>query len=236
MRLFAYSFLVFMIHNPILAQKIEEGNSFLIIETPPSGPDNYYEFCQDGSVWVSYGFDGQGHGKWYINNDTIYFDEFILHYKIGVGEYNLAGDHAWYIHYIGQTALKPKEKFKSRATLQNQNWFEVKKINCDSQNKSEKYYNSLSKMFPGNYGFASYKELQGKELKNFDAQTLRIIRNEIFARYGYVFKSAELQRYFDKQTWYKSTYGSYDSLLTEIEKNNIKLLLELEKNRANTSP
>lgn len=225
MRLILTLFLA-IAYNLSLSQNIEEGNSFLVIETPPSGPENYYEFCNDGTVWLSYGFDGQGHGKWHINNDTIYFTNLILHYKIGVGEYKLAGDHAWYNHYIGQTFLKQMEEFVSTEQIRNPSWFEVKEMKCDNQ--SEKYYRSLTEMFPGNYGFASFRQLKENDLIKYDAQTLRLIRNEIYARYGLVFKSNDLQEYFESQGWYKPFYGSYENLLTEIEKENIKLLRELE--------
>ncbi len=220
--------LLFVFSIDCQSQNIKAGNSFLIIETPPSGPENDYEFCNDGTVWISYGFDGQSHGKWHISNDTIYFTDLIFHYKIGVDDYKLAGDHAWYNHYIGQTFLKPIEKFVSINQIKNPRWFEIKEMNCDNQ--KEKYYNSLSEIFPGNYGFASYKPLNNNDLKNYDSKTLRLIRNEIFARYGYSFKSKELQQYFETQSWYKPEYGSYDTLLTEIEKNNIELLIQLEKN------
>lgn len=226
MRLILTIFLLLVI-KICSAQNIQEGNAFLIIETPPSGPDNYFEFCNDGTVWLSYGFDGKGHGKWHIFNDTIYFTDLIVHYKKGVGEYKLAGDHAWYDHYIGQTYLKSEEKFTTVNKIDNSSSYEVKELNC--KNKHEEYYNSLTKIFPGNYGFASYKELKENDLNKYDSQTLRVIRNEIFARYGYKFKSVNLQQYFETQSWYKPSYGSYDSLLTEIEKNNIRLLLELEK-------
>ncbi len=210
------------------SQNIKEGNSFLITETPPSGPENYYKFCKDGTVWINYGLDGKGHGKWQIINDTIYFSDLLLHYKIGIGEYKLAGDHAWYEHYIGQTKMEMIEEFNSLDDLKNTDWFEVKEIACIDQNKN--YYNSLARIFPGNYGIASFKLLNENDLIAYDSYTLRLIRNEIFARYGYRFKSNELQQYFDSQSWYKPSYGSYDSLLTEIEKANIKLLLKLEKN------
>lgn len=41
------------------------------------------------------------------------------------------------------------------------------------------------------------------DLEGFDAETVRLARNEIFARYGYTFADAALQAYFDGQSWYK---------------------------------
>lgn len=60
---------------------------------------------------------------------------------------------------------------------------------------------------------------------------LRLARNEIFARHGYRFKSADLKQYFEKQPWYKPLYDNVDDKLTEIEKFNIKVLQLEESNK-----
>lgn len=52
---------------------------------------------------------------------------------------------------------------------------------------------------------------------------LRIARNEIYARHGYVFKSPDLQNYFSSKSWYH-TDPSYNGALNQIEKENVTLL------------
>lgn len=64
-------------------------------------------------------------------------------------------------------------------------------------------------------------------------EELRIMRNEIFARYGYIFKSQDLKTYFEKQKWYKPLSENVEDKLTEIDKKNIALILEYEKSKAN---
>jgi ankyrin repeat protein len=61
---------------------------------------------------------------------------------------------------------------------------------------------------------------------------LRLIRNTILAKYGYPFKSADLQQHFAQFDWYKKT-SKKDAIkrLTAIEKENIKMIQELEKRR-----
>ena len=71
--------------------------------------------------------------------------------------------------------------------------------------------------------------LSDYELEGQSLEELRIIRNEIFARNGYRFKSADLQDYFSKMEWYKPKYDNVDSLLSETDKQNIELLLKFEK-------
>jgi len=60
-------------------------------------------------------------------------------------------------------------------------------------------------------------------------QNLKIMRNEIFARYGYKFKTADMAGYFGAQDWYVPQFDDVTSKLTEIERINIALIQILEK-------
>ena len=64
-----------------------------------------------------------------------------------------------------------------------------------------------------------------------DSSELRIKRNEIFAQYGYEFKSEELSMYFSTQDWYEPKYDNVDTFLTQLDKENIKILLAEETER-----
>ncbi len=55
---------------------------------------------------------------------------------------------------------------------------------------------------------------------------LDIMRNEIFASYGYRFKGKEWQDYFGKKKWYQPRFDNVDDQLTEIDRHNIDLLLK----------
>ena len=55
------------------------------------------------------------------------------------------------------------------------------------------------------------------------------MRNEIFARYGHAFiPGGEMERYFNNQKWYKNKHIDATKLLTDIEKQNIKLIKKHE--------
>ncbi len=61
-------------------------------------------------------------------------------------------------------------------------------------------------------------------------EDLQIMRNEIFARYNYIFKSGgEMDTYFKKQSWYIRINKNVDQLLTDIEKVNIKSIRKVEQ-------
>ncbi len=59
-------------------------------------------------------------------------------------------------------------------------------------------------------------------------QELRIARNEIYAKHGYIFKSNELSDYFKQLEWYNPKFIKVDSLLSEIDKKNIELISSIE--------
>lgn len=81
----------------------------------------------------------------------------------------------------------------------------------------------------GEYIFpeSSSRLLTRDELKTLSGEQLRFARNEIFARHGRMFASADLQEYFDAKEWYEGNVKPEefsDSVLNEIEKANISLI------------
>ena len=61
----------------------------------------------------------------------------------------------------------------------------------------------------------------------------RVARNEIYARHGRLFKDSALQEYFNGCSWYKGTIAPEafrdDSVLSRLEKDNIKVIEAYEK-------
>lgn len=56
------------------------------------------------------------------------------------------------------------------------------------------------------------------------------MRNEIFAQYGYVFNSKDLQDYFSAKEWYNERgNGEFQFCFTENEKYNIDLIKKFEE-------
>lgn len=82
---------------------------------------------------------------------------------------------------------------------------------------------------PGLFPQASTRSLQKVELVKMPVSYLRIMRNEIFARHGYKFRSEDMQKHFKKQDWYQPQFEKVDTKLTSLEKENIALIKRLEK-------
>lgn len=94
--------------------------------------------------------------------------------------------------------------------------------------KGDSYFNEFS----GNYTQGSTTELSDAHIKAMSTDKLKIMRNEIFARYGYTFiKGGKMDTYFRAQSWYKPQHKNVDAFLTEIEKHNIKLIKKEELKR-----
>jgi hypothetical protein len=89
---------------------------------------------------------------------------------------------------------------------------------------------SLDIHFEGNYTSASWRLLCKDELEMMTLSDLQKMRNEIYARYGYIFKSGgENDKYFKSQSWYGGRLQDVSNLLTGLEKRNISLILTIEK-------
>lgn len=74
------------------------------------------------------------------------------------------------------------------------------------------------------------KAIDSVELEGLEYESLRLLRNEIFARKGYRFKTKELAAYFSQFEWYQSRLDAnlIKEKLTEIDRGNIELIKSLE--------
>jgi len=82
------------------------------------------------------------------------------------------------------------------------------------------------------FPYSDSEYLTEEEVRTFDSESLRIGRNEIFARHGAIFESEDLQSYFDSMPWYDGTIAVADidsnSEFNEYEKANVELIKSIE--------
>ncbi len=81
------------------------------------------------------------------------------------------------------------------------------------------------------YPFTAQRLITESELTSYSKEELSIMRNEIFARHGYIFKRADLKEYFSQKTWYNPQYTNVDKYLTAIERQNVAVIQKVEKKR-----
>jgi hypothetical protein len=71
--------------------------------------------------------------------------------------------------------------------------------------------------------------IEGQANREETLRYLRLLRNEIFARRGFEFKSEDLKEFFRKMNWYKPLYSFYKSVvLNEWEGDNVRLIQKKE--------
>jgi hypothetical protein len=78
------------------------------------------------------------------------------------------------------------------------------------------------------YQFASERYLSQSDVSNLSKSELRLMRNGIFARHGYRFKSSDLRNYFSQQPWYQPNPNFHNGMLSEIENHNVKMIKGFE--------
>lgn len=89
------------------------------------------------------------------------------------------------------------------------------------------------------FDFCQYENLEYDPSENsnanivvsqgISANDLDVMRNEIFAEYGFIFKSEKWKKYFESKPWYKPQYENVDKFLTETDKHNIKFILDYQR-------
>lgn len=68
--------------------------------------------------------------------------------------------------------------------------------------------------------------LNKDDLLNTEIAKIEIIKNEIYARHGYIFKNRDVQKYFESQSWYSPSEEYKPEELNEIEVANLKIISE----------
>ena len=68
-------------------------------------------------------------------------------------------------------------------------------------------------------------------ISDLSKNDLRLLRNEIFARHGYIFNTKELSEYFSQYDWYKPAFdaSNIENKLTETDRFNITLIRSIEE-------
>jgi len=99
--------------------------------------------------------------------------------------------------------------------------------NSDISSQSQSSSNTNSSI-PGRFPQASERLLSVSDLQGLSKADLKIMRNEIFARHGYIFQTQAMKSYFQQQSWYVPKYSNVTSMLTSVEMKNVELIKRYE--------
>ena len=78
------------------------------------------------------------------------------------------------------------------------------------------------------YEYLREREITYADVEGKSEEELRLMRNYIYARRGYIFESEDLKEYFEHFSWYVPLYYDVTPRLSEIEKNNVNFIKEYE--------
>ena len=92
---------------------------------------------------------------------------------------------------------------------------------------------------PGDMELFENKLITEAMLRGLSLHELRLLRNEIYARHGRIFKTLWLQQYFGGQAWYDANEEFKDEELTGADKTNVETIVAYENklhNQLSTEP
>ena len=87
-------------------------------------------------------------------------------------------------------------------------------------------YDDDSEFFPSDREYITYSDLEGKS-----EEEVAMIRNEIFARRGYIFSTEPYKSYFESQDWYVPNANFNESMFNSVEKANKDFIVAYEESR-----
>lgn len=98
-----------------------------------------------------------------------------------------------------------------------------------SVNNENSYYdNNAIDESEYKYEYLREREMTYDDVEGKSAEELRLMRNYIFARRGYIFESEDLKEYFERFSWYVPLYYDVTPRLSDIEKYNVNFIKEFE--------
>lgn len=84
---------------------------------------------------------------------------------------------------------------------------------------------------PGRYPFTSERYITDADLRTLSNADLKIMRNEILARHGYIFETDAMKRYFSRQPWYRPQSDNVIDRLSPVELANVEAIKAVENSR-----
>lgn len=120
-------------------------------------------------------------------------------------------------YFIYQNFIKKTETINYETSVNNENSY------YDNNAIDESEYE---------YEYLREREMTYDDVKDKSAEELRLMRNYIFARRGYIFESEDLKEYFERFSWYVPLYYDVTPRLSDIEKYNVNFIKEYETNYA----
>ncbi len=99
-------------------------------------------------------------------------------------------------------------------------------INTSDEEAAEPEESQEGYLFPSDSRYITEADLVGKS-----KDEVAMIRNEIYARHGYIFNTEPFKSYFESREWYVPNENFNESIFSEIEMANKNFLVKYEEDR-----
>lgn len=183
---------------------------------------HYSEFAHEQDDWY----------RGYYNNPNLekdISDDGLYKRTIEITAPGTRYDFSDHIDFTAQNFI-PKDQISIKVSMRSL-WSSIKKCDEEDNDCGSKAIKSLLKIRPFLGSKQCYKlhDLEVFPLYmdlKFTPEALPYLRNEIFARKGYVFKTEAMKSFFSEMPWYKPVTEKVE--LTDIEKWNVNFLKKVE--------
>ncbi len=81
---------------------------------------------------------------------------------------------------------------------------------------------------PGDMELFENRKISEQMLQGLSLYELRLLRNEIYARHGRMFRAIWLQQYFYSQPWYQPDENFKDEMVSGVDKQNVDTIVKYE--------
>ena len=131
-------------------------------------------------------------------------------------------DEPWLQQYFEERYWYfPSEKYDAKKLSA------IEQKNLDILSNAQKRQRNVA-ILPGDMQFFENKALTEQMLRGLSLHELRLLRNEVYARHGRMFRAEWLQQYFFFQPWYNPDENFKDEELSGNDKLNVETIVKFE--------
>lgn len=127
-------------------------------------------------------------------------------------------------YFMAQSWYRPTTANVTLSSIEQQNVAIIKAYELRLQNPTT---NPTTAIGAGLFPYTSTRKLTYSDIAHLSDYELKIMRNEIYARHGYIFQSKDMKQYFSKQSWYRPTTSNVK--LSSIEQYNVNFIKSYEQ-------
>jgi hypothetical protein len=131
-------------------------------------------------------------------------------------------DEPWLQQYFAERYwYSPNEKYDAKKLSA------IERKNLEVLSGAQKKQRRVA-LLPGDMEFFENRRISEQMLQGLSLHELRLLRNEIYARHGRMFRADWLQQYFYTQPWYNPNENFKDEELSGTDKLNVETIVRYE--------